>query len=74
MNIALLGLERAADQFLQAYEAETGRRTENLAFWELAAAIRPMVDPAEWCLADSTSPDAARLQRFIANAQSRAGE
>lgn len=46
MNIYLLGLENAAREFLAVYEGEAGHRVENLGFWELAAAVRPMPEPA----------------------------
>jgi aminoglycoside phosphotransferase (APT) family kinase protein len=43
-----LGSEELAAAFLAAYEAEAGRKVENLAFWRLAAAVRQMPDPARW--------------------------
>ena len=45
MHLHLLGLETAAEEFLQVYEREAGRRIENLGFWGLAAAVRPLPDP-----------------------------
>jgi aminoglycoside phosphotransferase (APT) family kinase protein len=48
MELFLLGLDEAAKVLLEVYEAETGRRVENLAFWELAASVRSMPDPAGW--------------------------
>lgn len=72
MNMALLGLDQAADEFLKIYESEMGRKTENLGFWELAAAVRPMVDPADWKVSDTVGLDAGRLQQFICEARNRA--
>ncbi len=65
MDIVLRGLERAADEFLRAYEAEAGRPAANLAFWELAAAARPMIAPEDWI---DRSPARERFARFIAGA------
>ena len=47
MNMHLRGLKEAADHFLQHYQAKTGT-VHNLPFWELAAAARPLPDPAAW--------------------------
>ena len=47
MNMHLRGLKEAANHFLQHYQAESGT-VQNLAFWELAAAARPLPDPAAW--------------------------
>ncbi len=47
MNMYLRGIKAAADIFLDIYEAESGR-VENLGFWELACAARPLPDPALW--------------------------
>ncbi len=71
MNMVLMGLLEAADEFLKAYEAETGRQAENLGLWELAAAVRPLSDPAAWEL---DRPELRqRLMRFIEAAKVRAG-
>jgi aminoglycoside phosphotransferase (APT) family kinase protein len=68
MDMFLNGMGKAAaDEFLNVYEAEMGRRTANLALWELAAAVRPMHDPA-W-----ESAVRRELRRFIANAIRRIG-
>jgi aminoglycoside phosphotransferase (APT) family kinase protein len=48
MNMFLLGLPEAADEFLRIYQEERGSRVENLALWELAAAARPMIAPVDW--------------------------
>jgi hypothetical protein len=34
----MMGLEEASGHFLDAYQAATGRRVENLELWELVAA------------------------------------
>jgi aminoglycoside phosphotransferase (APT) family kinase protein len=71
MNMFLMGLPEAADEFLLTYETETGRFPENLGFWELAAAVRPMVDPVVWEL--DWPPHREALQQFMAGAIKRAG-
>jgi aminoglycoside phosphotransferase (APT) family kinase protein len=70
MHMALEGSEVAADEFLAAYEVEAGGRVEDLGFWELAAAVRPMFDAPGWQVTESPRRD--RLQRFIAVAYKRA--
>ena len=47
MNMYLRGIKQAADMFLDFYEAESGP-VENLGFWELACAARPLPSPALW--------------------------
>ena len=49
MNMYLRGIKEAADIFLDCYEAESGP-VENLGFWELACAARPLPAPARWLL------------------------
>ena len=49
MNMYLRGIKEAADIFLDYYEAESGP-VENLGFWELACAARPLPAPARWLL------------------------
>ena len=44
MELVIMGMIEAAEEFLSAYEAETGRQVANLGLWELAAAARPMAD------------------------------
>lgn len=52
VELAMLGGSVLANQFLAAYVAEMGHSVPNLPFWELAAAVRFMPDPAgliaEW--------------------------
>lgn len=80
MHLHLLGLESAANEFLEAYEGEIGHRVENLGFWELAAAVRPMPDPARLipqysaCGMPPCAPAVIRerLRQFIAAARSHA--
>ncbi|MBC7879180.1 MAG: phosphotransferase [Anaerolineales bacterium] len=73
MNMILMGLPNAADEFLQVYEAETGRKVENLGFWELAAAIRPMTDPADWKVTNTEGLSQDIFQQFMDGARSRVG-
>ena len=47
MNMYLRGIKEAADIFLDCYESESGP-VENLGFWELACAARPLPAPARW--------------------------
>lgn len=49
MEMHLRGIKEAADIFLRRYEADAGV-VENLPFWELAAAARPLPDPLAWLL------------------------
>lgn len=49
MNMYLRGIKEAADIFLDYYESESGP-VENLGFWELACAARPLPAPARWLL------------------------
>jgi aminoglycoside phosphotransferase (APT) family kinase protein len=71
MNMFLDRLDQAAVEFLDTYEAEMGP-VANLAFWELAAAARPMIDPQGW---EITDPSKAKIFRqFIASARKRAGD
>ena len=69
MNMYLMGLPDAADEFLHAYENETGHPTENLAIWEMAAAARPMDDPQAWNMDREIIAD--RFQRFMEEAMGR---
>lgn len=72
MNIVLMGAPEAADEFLHVYEAEMGRGIVNLGFWELAACVRPMIDPVDWNIHESgTNKDT--FTKFIADAKKRAG-
>lgn len=56
MNMYLRGIKEAADIFLRCYEAESGP-VENLGFWELACAARPLPAPARWLLEFYETPD-----------------
>ena len=67
MNMVLMGLPEAADEFIKAYEAQTGRELRNLGFWELAAAVRPMIDPEVWKI--HKPPGSNRFQNFIEGAK-----
>ncbi len=66
MEYALEGLPAAADLFLRVYEAASGHPLENLPLFELAAAARPMTDPAGWF----TRPHMEeRFRKFILRAK-----
>ncbi len=69
MNMVLEGHPEAAGEFLRVYELETGFALTNLAFWEMAAAVRPMTDPEDWKL--DRSPWRELLQNFIEGAKKR---
>jgi aminoglycoside phosphotransferase (APT) family kinase protein len=70
MELFLSGMGHATDAFLDAYETKAGRSAANLAFWELAAAARPMFHPEGWI---AESPAKEEFRSFIANATRRAG-
>lgn len=69
MNMVLMGLPDAADEFLRVYELQTGRTLKNLVFWELAASVRPMIDPVDWKI--HQPPGMGVFQNFIAGAKKR---
>ena len=69
MCMLLSGEDTAAATFLACYEAATGGPCPNLAFWDLAAAARPMIDPADWQLDRPATH--ARFRAFIADALRR---
>ena len=69
MNMALMGLSEAGDEFLRAYESITARTLQNLGFWELAAAVRPMIDPLDWQI--DRSPGKERFRNFIEQAKKK---
>jgi aminoglycoside phosphotransferase (APT) family kinase protein len=71
MNMALMGLHQSADDFLQIYESEIGRKVENLGFWELAAAVRPMIDPEDWKVSETGGLGRNLFQQFMAEAGKR---
>ena len=66
MNMILMGLPDAADEFIRAYESQTGHALKNISFWELAASVRPMTDPVDWKV--DQSPGMKVLQNFIEEA------
>lgn len=70
MDLILLGYRQAAEEFLTVYEAEMGRPIANLGLWELAAAVRPMFNPAGWI---DQSPARERFTRFVMEAAARPG-
>ncbi len=72
MNMVLMGLNQAADDFLRIYESEMGRRAENLGFWEMAAAVRPMEALDDWVVPGISGLDRTLLQQFITEARKRA--
>ena len=72
MNIFLMGAPEAADEFLQVYESELGRRVINLGFWELAASVRPMTDPVDWNVHE-TGANRDVFIKFIDDAKKRTG-
>jgi aminoglycoside phosphotransferase (APT) family kinase protein len=68
MDMILLGMPEAADEFLSAYETAIGHRLANLGFWELAAAARAMYTPEGWI---DQSPSKERFAQFIADGEQR---
>jgi len=68
MDMYLIGVEQAAKEFLQVYEKSRGIRTANLGFWQLAAAVRPMVQPEGWI---SEPVARKRFRQFIEDALAR---
>jgi len=69
MNMFLMGLPEAADVFLRTYEGESEHKVENLRFWELAAAVRPMFDAEGWEVDKTPKMDV--FLEFIQNAKRR---
>ncbi len=70
MEMTIYGHEKAAAAFLNSYESIIGRPLANLAFWELAAAARPMFSP-EGRITDQ--PARAAFRAFISSARQRVG-
>jgi aminoglycoside phosphotransferase (APT) family kinase protein len=68
MDMVLCGMSEAADLFLATYEQEMGRPVANLGFWELAAAVRPMLNPDGWI---SEPPAVERFAGFVETAVGR---
>lgn len=81
MEMHLRGIKDAADIFLRRYEAGAGE-VKNLVFWELAAAARPLPNPAAWLIDPSQeraraggSGSALRnYEEFVAGALARIGK
>ena len=79
MNMYLRGVKEAAGVFLDCYEAESGP-VENLAFWELACAARPLPAPALWLPEYYEAGDVSAIvsraendfREFVASAMRRA--
>ena len=71
MNMVLMGLPEAADEFLHTYESQTGSRIKNLGFWELAASVRPMIDPVGWKVAGANGLNTNIFLKFIEDAKKR---
>lgn len=71
MNMILMGLPDAADEFTHVYESEMGRQARNLGFWELAASVRPMIDPVDWLVANPDGPNKDIFLRFIEDAKKK---
>jgi aminoglycoside phosphotransferase (APT) family kinase protein len=66
MELVIMGMMEAAQEFLRVYGAEMGQPIVNLGFWELAAAARPMTDIAGWITEPSKGQ---RFRHFIADAK-----
>ncbi len=62
MNMYLRGLKEAADPFLEYYEAASGP-VQNLGFWELACAARPLPDASRMDPRISTDGGSRRDRR-----------
>jgi aminoglycoside phosphotransferase (APT) family kinase protein len=71
INMILMGLPDAADEFVRVYESETGHALKNLGFWELAASVRPMTDPEDWKVAVTRGANAGIFLKFIEDAKRR---
>lgn len=69
MNMVMMGLPQAADEFLRVYELETGKSPQNLGFWELAASVRPMMNAEDWKIDQSPGKDV--FQEFIEQAKQK---
>ena len=71
MHLVLMGAPDAADEFLRVYESEIGHKIKNLGFWELAASVRPMIDPVDWNVHETGSNKDVFME-FIESAKKRA--
>ena len=69
MNMVLMGAPDAADEFFRVYESEIGCKIKNLGFWELAASVRPMVDPVDWKVTETTGLNTNIFLKFIEDAK-----
>lgn len=74
MNMVLMGASDAADEFLRVYESEIGHKIKNLGFWELAASVRPMIDPVDWKVTETTGLNTSVFLKFIDDAKKRVDE
>ena len=74
MNMVLMNAPDAADEFLHIYESEMGCKLKNLGYWELAASVRPMVDPVDWKVTATTGLNINIFLKFIEDAKKRAIE
>lgn len=72
MNMIVMGAQDAADEFLRVYESQMGRKIKNLGFWELAASVRPMVDPQDWKVTETMGLNTNVFLKFIEDAKKRA--
>jgi len=70
MEMVIMRMIEASEEFLSVYEAEMGQQVVNLGFWELASAARPMTDIAGWITEPSKGE---RYRQFIADAKGRIG-
>ena len=66
MELVIMGMIEAAEEFLRVYEAEMGQPIVNLDFWGLAAAARPMTDIAGWITEPSKGQ---RFRQFVQDAR-----
>jgi aminoglycoside phosphotransferase (APT) family kinase protein len=71
MNIVLMNLPEAADEFLRVYESEMGKKLKNLGFWELAACVRPMTDPVDWRVNGNDGQNTSNFLQFIEDAKKK---
>ena len=71
IELAMLGGEALAEQFLAAYVSEIGRPVPNLAFWELAATARFMPNPEdlipEWQTFSNANWNADHVRQNFSN-------
>lgn len=70
LDLIMLGLNDAADVFLETYSQAVGGQPPNLALWQLAAAARALYQGDDYY---STPARAARFSAFLDSAFARAG-